>query len=448
MGSYKTQKRFLDRGTPYRQWIEPATTSPEFFPDGVPDKSRTSQETTSYRSSPVDDPLSPEARAEFTDVTRNGFTESNPRYDSGHPFFTTKTWIRMSHPYWKTYRWVGTPAKKEHWRGPLIPYAGSSSNDWRFPLIPRLTTNEINVNGAKMIRATIPTKSSASLATFLGEAMQALPSMIGASLLEERSRHFNSLGSEYLNVEFGWLPFVKDIKDAAKAVANASAIIKQYHRDSGRVVRRRFVLPDIVTSSSSTYTPSFNGTNITGMGNQFDANYGGASDTISLYKPVRIENIRRETYTFSGAYSYLLNMDDTMIGRIERIESEANRLLGTSLTPSTLWELTPWSWLTDWVWNLGDVISNATALSTDGLVMRYGYLMRRTVEFNQLTVPDGVTLGGGAKTGPITTVFGRETKERVKGTPYGFGLDPSGFSAKRWAILAALGLTKGSNILP
>lgn len=441
MGTYKTQKRYLSQDIFYETRTEPYFPNwSKSYPDGVPEKSFTSQETTSYRSSPVEDPLSTEAREEFVDVTRNGFTEANPRYDSGHPFFTTKTWIRLSHPKWNTFRWI-TPTTKDYWKGPLIPYVGSSSSDWRFPTIKRLSNNEISTKGAEMIRATIPTQSSASLATFLGEAVQMLPAFIGASLFQDRARYFNSLGSEYLNVQFGWLPFVKDIQDAAKAVSNSAAIIKQYKRDSGRVVRRKLTLPDIVTSSSSTYTPSAGQANITGLSTNFlaDGSYG---------RPVRVETVRRETYTFSGAYSYLLNMDDTMFGRVERIEAEANRLLGTRLTPSVLWELTPWSWLTDWVWNVGDIISNASSLGSDGLVMRYGYLMRHSVEFQQLTVSDGVTFQGGAKTGPITTVFGRETKERVRGTPYGFGLDPSGFSVKRWAILGALGLTKGANILP
>lgn len=182
--------------------------------------------------------------------------------------------------------------------------------------------------------------------------------------------------------------------------------------------------------------------NLAGLNSQWYLN-----DT-QAYKPVQKESTSTEKYSFSGAYTYLLNVDDTMLGRLERFEQISNLLLGTRLTPSVLWELAPWSWLTDWFWNVGDIISNASSLSDDGLVLRYGYLMRHTLAFNRYTISSGVTLQGGLKTGPITATFTRETKERVKATPYGFGLDPASFSAGRWAILGALGLTKSNKILP
>lgn len=443
MGTTSTRKRVLDKDLMTR--VTGLQSNGSTYVNEVPaEGTATTQETTSFRTGFAEDPLSPEARAEFTDVTRNGFTETNPRYDSGHPFFTTKTWVTASHPRWKSYRMPGG-GLKETFTGPLVPAVPFSSTTNPFPVIPRLTSTEINTFGAKAIKGTIPTQSSASLAVFLGEAISALPSIVGASMFQTKTEYFSSLGSEYLNVQFGWLPFIDDLRKTVSAISNSCKIIRQYHRDSGRVVRRRLTFPPIVADiSSTTYTPSV-GSSIVGMPLQWA--YGTFPWT-DILQPILREQNSVQHYSFSGAYSYLLNTDDTVIGRIERIEQEANRLLGTRLTPSVLWELAPWSWLTDWVWNVGDIVANASYLGADGLVMRYGYLMRHTIAYNRHSIVKGIRLQGDLRSGPINVVYGRETKERVKGTPYGFGISPGALSTKQWAILGALGLTKGSNVLP
>lgn len=118
-----------------------------------------------------------------------------------------------------------------------------------------------------------------------------------------------------------------------------------------------------------------------------------------------------------------------------------NHLLGTRLDAETLWNLAPWSWLSDWKANIGDNIANASKLSEDGLVLRYGYLMSETISDHTLSlhgpIPDGV-----GSCGPISLTFSTVRKQRVRATPYGFGLDPNGFNVRQWSILGALGITK------
>jgi hypothetical protein len=139
--------------------------------------------------------------------------------------------------------------------------------------------------------------------------------------------------------------------------------------------------------------------------------------------------------------------ENSFSAKLESYEQKAN-ILGTRLTPEVLWELAPWSWLFDWQANVGDILSNLSLLSADGLVMRYGYLMCHTLAYNRYVIPAGARFTPGVETGPIFTVLGRETKERVRATPYGFGLNPDSFSIRQWAILGALGLTKTPRALP
>jgi len=150
---------------------------------------------------------------------------------------------------------------------------------------------------------------------------------------------------------------------------------------------------------------------------------------------------------FSGAYTYHLPTDDGLIGRLERYEAEADRLLGIELTPAVLWELTPWSWLVDWLFDIGNLFQTSTLLSSDGLGLKYGYLMCHTRETHTYSWQKGIQFINGTSSGPIYNTLRRETKERVKATPYGFGSAVTGFTSHQWAILGALGLTKAPNVL-
>jgi len=116
-------------------------------------------------------------------------------------------------------------------------------------------------------------------------------------------------------------------------------------------------------------------------------------------------------------------------------------VLGVKLTPEVLWNLAPWSWLADWFANIGDIIAINTALGSDNLVLRYGYFMRHTTR--TLNADHSGVNFTKFHPGPVTFQAKLEEKQRVRSTPYGFGLNTDSFTTQQWAILAALGLTKG-----
>jgi hypothetical protein len=132
-----------------------------------------------------------------------------------------------------------------------------------------------------------------------------------------------------------------------------------------------------------------------------------------------------------------------MEARMIRGEQVANQLLGSRITPETLWNLTPWSWLVDWVFNIGDVLSNLSAFSNDGLVMRRGYVMRHENLTHDYTLT-GIRFMNGYNPGMIYQRFSTETKIRRSASPYGFSASWPDFSPRQLAILAALGITRGN----
>jgi hypothetical protein len=296
----------------------------------------------------------------------------------------------------------------------------------------------MNALGTTGIARAIPTNPLSGMGQFLGE-LRDLPKAEVLLLAKRKARDFRRLArdgsSDYLNAQFGWIPFVKDLIEFGKVVKHSDERIREYARDSGRVVRRRRHISSdsstSVTNNGSAYAlPSLNVNLQTSPGN-------------------KTTTIRTTTDSwFSGAFTYYLPppSDDFFgIDGHKRAEALLAHLYGLRVTPELVWQLAPWSWGVDWLTNVGDVVHNWSAFQNDGLVMKYGYVMctQRTTTTYSLT---GLTLSRVGKVN-LTQFKVETTKQRRKATPYGFGLDPGLFSPRQWSIIAALGISKAPRSL-
>jgi len=285
--------------------------------------------------------------------------------------------------------------------------------------------------GADAISKVIPTNPVASATVFLGELREGIPHVVGSALLKSRLKDARKLGDEYLNIEFGIKPLISDIMSFANSVQNHDKIVKQLERDSGRLIRRNYTFPSIVTTTESAPVNTF----------PYPAlNYYYYSSGNNPWK--RIETTVKEvTYKFSGAFTYYLQQGNSTREQMMRHSQEARKLLGLgSPTISDIYNLVPWSWALDWVSNTGNVLHNVSQFAQDGLVMPYGYIQR-----HEKTVTTRRTMGGGYLSGgprEFVDTYGYETKSRLIATPFGFGLNTSDFTDRQWSIAAALGLTR------
>lgn len=303
-----------------------------------------------------------------------------------------------------------------------------------FILVPSMTVDTVNQLGASLIKRAIPTRPEASLAQLVGEIKrEGLPSLSLVNLYTSAPRNrFQKAGGEYLNVEFGWKPLISDLTKILKAVVNSKEILEQYRRDSGKLVRRRVSLPVEISTNEYEYAPDRGRAALYGAAHVLE-------NTFASRKVQVMDRISTETW-FSGAFSYYLDVGDDALSKLTRYEQYANKLLGSRITPSVLYELSPWTWLADWFGNIGDILSNASAFSEDGLVIRYGYLMRRTVATRYLSYTPVSNEFGVSRT--LRTSYRTERKERAKATPYGFGINSDALNVRQIAILTALGMTK------
>jgi len=348
-------------------------------------------------------------------------------------FESVKKYVECSHRHISIFHRSG--AYTYTYDGPM-PFAWDHTvgpTNSGYPAVPTDLRDRMIALGTTAIARTIPTNPVAGAAQFLGELREGLPSIPGASLVRRGGP--GGVADEYINYEFGIKPIISDLRKFGEASRDASKHLDQLHRDSGRLVRRRYSFPavrrvedPVVVSTNYPGSPGLRG--------------GPTGPYLSAQGKLTRQRTYEERFWFSGAYTYYVDMGDSARSRLRRTEQDLAKLFGTRLNAELLWELAPWSWLVDWKSNMGDVIHNFSALQSDSLVLRYGYMMAHVV-IKDTYLLDGVVLRGGHG-GPLSQVFTTEVKKRVKATPYGFGLDPDAFTTRQKAILAALGVSRAA----
>lgn len=314
-----------------------------------------------------------------------------------------------------------TPDLRTYWeRNPIGSDSASS-------------TDRLETLGTTAIARCKPTNSVSELGTALGEIRNdGLPAAVGLSILNKRLSLIGKLGQEFLNWTFGWAPLISDVKEVSAAAAAQDRLWKQYKRDSGRIVRRRYEFPverskEIVFEQEGR-PPSPAG--VTYIYSNWQGHY-----TITRH-------VTRKVW-FSGAFTYFLpsfEQGGVYSKTLENLEKGAY-IYGLEADPELFWNLAPWSWAADWLINTGDVISNLSDMATDALVMHYGYVMEHVVVTDELRL-QGCGYQSGTDISDLKLCIVHETKQRLKASPYGFGLTWDGFSPRQLSILAALAVTR------
>lgn len=404
------------------------------------------QVTTSYRTGRASGVSEPSSLEEIVDKSgsyqdmfhalKTDLHNTPQGLDTGHDFSTLLQSVTVSHAADHLEGIDG--GRKWRYDGPIVPDVGH--------LVPALYTGSLfgstpdvntSVYGPTAIKLTAPTNPIEALAVGLAELKsEGFPPSVNLDHWKEMTASARLAGEKHLEVQFGWLPLMSDIQKTFYAIKNAGRLLDQFQRDAGGTIRRRMTFPTTVSEEFHTLSASHPLWVENVAPSALASMMVGRATAGVLTESIRTQN----TVSFSGAFTYHLQRDNSTLNKLKAYEQRINHLLGTRVTPETLWNLAPWSWLSDWKMNIGDNISNAVRLSEDGLVLRYGYLMSETISDHTLTLSGPVSTTG--VTGPYSITFTVVRKERVRATPYGFAINPNSFNVRQWGILGALGLTK------
>jgi len=270
-----------------------------------------------------------------------------------------------------------------------------------------------------------------------GAHLADIPKVLYAQLLD-----FKSLGSEYLNVVFGWEPFVKDLRQMYNLWKVIDKRMAQLVRENGKSIRRKAqVRHESDCSSEPTKTYPWAYANVWGAPPNW-TDGGSRVDAITQ---------REEKVWFSGSFRYYVpELESSLWDAKARLA-----LFGVLPTPDLIWSVLPWTWLLDWFSNLGDIISNFSENAVGNLTCERSFIMRH---YSQKTVytcstwHTGVDLfyiGGQPWTGwpalnkTFISIDKVETKCRVRGgNPYGLDVKWPDLTMRQLGVLAALGYTR------
>lgn len=305
-------------------------------------------------------------------------------------------------------------------------------NDADFPIVTPSDPTYLKGIATKAIAKMAPTKPEADLGSFLGELREGLPHAIGIrDSSKQRIARARNAGDEYLNVEFGWKPLVRDLQKFADVYSRSERILREYHKNSGVVTRKEHHEPEEMSVT------------VTDMGFRnplpilSTANYGSSA----AGRLTRTTTTKKKIWVVATFLYTVPGLEDSLL---ERKRSDINKLYGANFTPNMAWNMTPWTWAADWIGNGGDIAANMTYFKTDGLVMPYCYVMETKsvkVEY-ELRGTRNMYKSYPDREPYFYQSFETVSKYRIAGSPYGFALNWEGFTPKQLAILAALGISK------
>jgi hypothetical protein len=261
--------------------------------------------------------------------------------------------------------------------------------------------------------------------------------------LEATIKGFQNLGSEYLNVIFGWKPFIKDLRALYKAMKDLDRQVNQLAAQNGQRIRRRAVLSD--TNDTVGERVIYNA--------PLAQMYGSVNPYAKGITDWSRATTNKERIWYSACYRYYIPQP---LSWQWRAKAKAI-LLGGYPTPANLYAAMPWSWMVDWFTSIGSILKALGPVAVDNLVQLYGFTMRQTTKKVVCTVStsypsfDNVLINqfgefGYRYTGAslnTSSVYTDIVKTRSGGfNPFGPDKIAAGFSPYQLSVLSALGLTR------
>lgn len=236
---------------------------------------------------------------------------------------------------------------------------------------------------------------------------------------------------QFLNQQFGWLPFINDLLAFNKVIQNYSEIEKKSSERNGKWTRRRVTL-------KSEETNQILKTGLAGKCSPGLWNPAWCTPNAHSTLSERIVT----TVSAVGVFKYYrpeFDLDNPKYHSAWNTSMRSLTTFGLRVNPSNLYKATPWTWAIDWFTNMGDHIDHLNDIIDDSVANKYLYVMQHktTSRVYRETYPF-------TSSGTLSLEFERviDSKQRQEGTsPYGFSLSGD-LTPRQLAIALALGVTR------
>lgn len=220
-------------------------------------------------------------------------------------------------------------------------------------------------------------------------------------------RNLNNL---HLNYNFGWKPFIADIKAVKKAYDSFDTRLSKFLDNEGLDLRRHW--SDTASSINKTYT--FGGGSWAWAGNAY------------------VSGTSTESSTFHFRYSLPQYAPDEMRRRAW-LDS-----FGLNLTLANIWRVVPWSFVVDWFYNISKVLDE----SADDWIQPYvDFIQGCDSVKTELTVKAELYFRSYPDPKSLGTLTYTHYKRILPGIPCVSGQTPS-LDADKIRLLASLGASR------
>lgn len=332
---------------------------------------------------------------------------------------------------WRSY-WSGTMRRGtpyvgfwDTYTGLQVPqFRGISGSPSYAP--PTDGSGDVSSYGAQAWNMFKPGRPRVQLSVSIAE-LRDIPRMLKSTLFFFRKEHRN-IGNQYLNVNFGWLPFLSDVQNMIQTYHKLDVLLDRIRKNNGKWTLRSGSVVDKESIRAST---EWTGTTGFAFSPALTTNLYQVSTARTLTNVIDIKRV-----WFSGRFRYYIP-DKVMQSPTFRRDT-IRKIYGLTITPADLWEAMPWSWLIDYFTNAGDILSNLSTGTVDDVVAKYAYVMGETIcrheQHSSVLSADGQLIAG--------DIYREQAyKSRCAANPFGFDASPD-LSDRRLAILAALGISR------
>lgn len=279
--------------------------------------------------------------------------------------------------------------------------------------------------GAEAINRYRPGKPVHNFGVAIGELKDA------PRLLYEKVRSLREVGSNYLKFQFGWKPFLNDLFAFFDQMQNFDKELDNFQKQFGKPVRRKGPLPE--TTSEFEYDVTAG------------ASTRGAFGS-SIQSKVVTDRVRQKaTRWFSGSFTIPVPPDNRWLP----LDAVTRQMYGVTLTPDNLYQLVPWTWLIDWIGNVGDNVANFSALACQNMSLNYAWIMgtyevdvHRTCELDFLSYEPGTAYPVTPWSASCHSRTSNVRKLRVSPSPFSWRFTADELNAYKLSILAALGASR------
>jgi len=249
------------------------------------------------------------------------------------------------------------------------------------------------------------------------------------------------IADQFLNQQFGWRPFINDLRQIHDAYQNSRKYIDEITRNNNTWVRRARTVSHVEQSNPILTIPN-PGVQpwVTGMDGMCTPTAVPGVGTVIGYAKLSEEF---DTLVWAvGTFKFYRPEFDASLADYDSPWNAMQRYLklyGVQCNPSTIWKATPWSWLADWFTNAGDLVQRVTDIADDQVTSKYMYLMQHHIR--RFRFKGTIFFTDGATNLDWSRIAEIKQRERAY-NPYNFCLKWSDLTPRQLAILASLGVSR------